>query len=83
MKPIDPAGVEGRHVVIAEHQPEYIPLPACVRDDVVHTRWRFSLRERIAVLFGRSIDLELLTFKRPLQPLLLYVQGMAPRIEDD
>jgi len=82
MKPIDPADAKGVCTLFAKDQPQYQPLPARVRGATVHTRWRLSFRERIAVLFGRSIDLELLTFGRPLQPLLLYVQGMEPQSEE-
>lgn len=64
-KPID-----GTHVVYAADQPEYQPLPVWRRESgAVVTRWRLTWRERFALLLGRSLYLEVLTFGRPLQPL--------------
>jgi len=56
----------------AKNQPEYLPLPSYrTEDGTVVTRWRLSLRERLAVLFRGSIWLTILTFNRPLQPVML------------
>lgn len=82
MKPIDPVGAAERAVTFAENQDEYQALPARVGGDTVYTRWRLTLRERLAVLLGRCIDIEILTRGEPLQPLLPYVQGMEPTEED-
>lgn len=48
------------NVVIAENQPEYLKLPACVlyQEDgcvSVTTRWKLSFIERIVVLFTGDI----------------------------
>lgn len=80
MKPIDPK-THGQYVNFAADQPEYHPLPARVQDGIAHTRWQLTWRERLAVLFGRRLDLELMTFGRPLQPILPYVEGMEPKEE--
>lgn len=62
--------IDGTHVVYAADQPEYLPLPVWRRESgAVVSRWRLSWRERWAVLLGRDIYLEVLTFGRPLQPL--------------
>ena len=80
MKPIDPK-TEGLFVNFAADQPEYHPLPARMHNGIAYTRWRLTWRERLAVLFGRGIDIELMTFGRPLQPILPYVEGMEPKEE--
>ena len=60
--------------VFAKDQPGYIPLPAHVGPDgTVTTRWRLSFIERLTVLIGGSIWLQVLTFDEPLQPVKLMV----------
>ena len=67
-------------VVFAKDQPQYIPLPAYVDPNgVVVTRWKFSFKERLNILFRGCIWLELLTFGRPLQPVRLSVD--SPTVE--
>jgi len=60
------------NIVYAEHQPEYIPLPA-FRDDKgeVVSCWKLSVRERVKILFTGKIWLDLLTFNQPLQPIII------------
>ena len=59
-------------IVYAEDQPEYTPLPAWKGPDGLRvTRWKLTWRERLDVLLGGSIWLRILTFDRPLQPVLL------------
>lgn len=69
--PVSPSKpVDGGHVIYAENQPQYQPLPAWVRQGgQVVTRWRLTWRERIAVLLGHDLYLEQLTFGSPLQAL--------------
>lgn len=63
---------EDEMVIYAKDQPEYIPLPAWKGPDGMRvTRWTLTFRERMAVLFGGSIWLTLLTFNKPLQPVKL------------
>jgi hypothetical protein len=82
MKSISPIipGFESEEVVYAKNQPEYIPLPALPVEDGTRiiTRWRFSWRERIRVLFSGDIYLWVLTFKGPLQPVMLDTE--APQL---
>lgn len=73
MKPVNVSPskpVEGGHVVYAADQPEYQPLPVWKKPQgEVVSRWRLTWRERLAILLGRDLYLEVLTFGRPLQPL--------------
>lgn len=56
----------------AKDQPEYIPLPSHRQPGgTVTTRWRLSWKERLLVVFGGSIWLQVLTFNEPLQPVKL------------
>lgn len=57
------------HVVIAENQPEYLPMPAYIWDDQVITCcWKLSLRERISLLFSGKLWHSVWTFSKALQP---------------
>jgi len=55
------------------HQPEYRPLPMWADNTLEGrrvSRWTLSWKERFQILFGGSIWITVLTFGRPLQPLL-------------
>ena len=76
MKPVSPVAYDPKtrwgvsEVTFAKTQPKYNPLPALkFKDGLVVTRWSLSWKERITVLFGGSIYLGLLTFRKPLQPI--------------
>lgn len=74
MKPIVPPLC---NVTYAKDQPEYTPLPA-YRDDTdpttsLVTLWELSDDELIEVQKTKKIYLKVLTFNKPLQPLLLSV----------
>ena len=57
-------------VTYAKDQSEYLALPALrFSDGLVVTRWRFSLIERLQILFGGSVYVGVLTFNKPLQPI--------------
>lgn len=62
------------NVVYAKHQPEYIPLPACVSGNRATFCWELSLRERLDLLFKGRIWQQVLTFNKPLQPQRLSIQ---------
>lgn len=76
MQPVKPDldVVLGSEVVIAKAQPPYLPLVAHMYRDTVAAapvvmRWRFTLRERIAILFGRDLYHQVLTFGKPYPPM--------------
>ena len=78
MKPVDlkTAGFENV-IVFAEDQPEYQPLPAVETEPgVIWTRWEPTTDERKAIAEGKRIDLFIWTFRRPLQPIALAVEGV-------
>lgn len=63
---------ESELIVYAKDQPGYQPLPAWKGPDGLRvTRWKLSWRERLKVLVGGSVWLQILTFDRPLQPVLI------------
>lgn len=72
-KNVDPSQpIDGQHVVYAADQPEYQPLPVWKRSGgQVVSRWRLSWKERLAVLLGRDLYVEVLTFGQPLQPIYM------------
>ncbi len=65
----------GRNVIYAEHQDEYLPLPAYrVPQDEYGTAvccWKLTWRERFRVLLRGRVWHKMLTFNQPLQPQLL------------
>lgn len=65
---------EGVNVVYAENQPEYLQLPAYKREDgEVTCCFSLSLKEKIKVLLTGRIWISILTFNKPLQPILVSV----------
>lgn len=60
------------NVTYAENQPEYRSLSALkMEDGEIVTCWKPSIRERLKILFSGKIWLNVLTFNKPLQPLLM------------
>ncbi|MBU2685696.1 MAG: hypothetical protein KKF27_20835 [Gammaproteobacteria bacterium] len=60
------------NVTFAEDQPEYLPLPALkMPDGQVISCWNLTIIERLKVLLTGKIWLSVLTFNKPLQPLLM------------
>jgi hypothetical protein len=69
-------------VTFAKDQPQYIPLPALLQSDgLVTTRWSLTWRERIQVLFGGNLWLQVLTFNRPFQPVSLSTECPISRAD--
>ena len=63
-------------VIIAEDQPEYIPLPAYQFDDLEGTIafcWKLTWKDRLKVLITGKLWHQVLTFNQPLQPQMLGV----------
>lgn len=81
MMPIDPKPaqpVQGKKVIIAEHQAGVRPLPGWALEDgrtSVLTRWHLTDAERKAILDGDDIWLLISTFGKPLQPLAMATKG--------
>lgn len=69
MKPVE---FPEKNVVLGQDQPEYQPLPVfrSREEGEVISCWRFSIFERLKILFGADLWLRQLTFGRPFQPLL-------------
>jgi hypothetical protein len=74
MKPVDP-GAPGTFTNIAEGQSEYLTLPARISGDEVRTSWRLTFRERLSLLLGKRLNIDVMTFGQPLQPLQPWVEG--------
>lgn len=76
MTPCSPVipGCDLPETVIAKDQPEYQPLPAYVAEDgMVLTRWRLTWRERLLALLRGDVYLFVLTYRHPLQPVVLQI----------
>lgn len=62
-------------VIIAEHQPEYLPLPAFQFANDPSGRvafcWALTWKERLRLLFTGKLWHTVLTFHQPLQPQML------------
>ncbi len=65
MKPVK---FEGHNAILAEDQPQYLPLPVLVVEDCTISCWKLSLWERIKVFFTGILWLEQLNFGQSLQP---------------
>ena len=60
-------------VTYAKDQPEYRPLPVARlhgAEGRVISRWTLTAEERARIAAGEDLYIELLTFGRPLQPIL-------------
>lgn len=79
MEPITPI-IPGNDVPVVEFgvgQAQYKPLPAVRLEDAngtIVTRWHLSWLERLQVLLGGSIWLTMLTFHKPVTPVMLHAE---------
>lgn len=73
MKPIE---TKETNCTYAEHQPEYLPLPAH-RDEkgIVTTCWELSFEELAEICLTKKIYLQTLTFCKPYQPVKMTVEN--------
>ncbi len=73
-------GLEQLEIVYAKNHPEYKPLRALKSPNGrILTRWHPTAEQRAAIADGADIFLQILTFNKPLQPLLLIVaNGFDP-----
>lgn len=84
MNPIDAGAQYGREITIGANQDGVLPLPARYAEDGVEviTRWELSDAERKALIGGADIMLRQMTFGRPLQPLMPWVDGVDSPLDD-
>jgi hypothetical protein len=69
-----------RAVQIAEHQPEYLTLPALITPDGrVVSQWQPTANDLLLLANGVPVTLVLHTFGLPLQPIQMAVGGMDLR----
>lgn len=63
------------HVIVAENQPEYLPMPAYVYDDtqVLTCCWQLTWKERFQLLLTGRVWHSVWTFGGALQPQRLDV----------
>lgn len=81
MKPIE---FKEQNTVFARGQKEYLPLPAYKEPDgKIMTCWRPSLKDRFQILFTGKIWLCILTYNRPLQPLLLSAKYPFEKVKNN
>ena len=88
-------GLQSSEITFAKDQPEYTPIRALVGRSpmagnwiagagrAVLTRWAPSDSQRLAIVKGADIFLELLTFGQPLQPILMIVSDSPDDIAFD
>lgn len=70
-----PVKIEGFNVVYGAGQEEYQPLHAIKNaEGTMITEWELTPEERKAVAEGKNIMLSMMTFNKPLQPVVLYVK---------
>lgn len=66
-----PIAFKQQNCIYAEHQPEYIPLPAYKDiDGTVTSCWQFTILERLKILLKGKMYWQCLTFNSPLQPVM-------------
>ncbi|MCK5017415.1 MAG: hypothetical protein KAS32_10145 [Candidatus Peribacteraceae bacterium] len=71
---MDPIKFEGMNVVLAEDQPQYIPLPVCKEADGKMTSvWKLTDEEKELIAKGGKVCLSQSTFNQPFQPVNLWV----------
>ena len=88
---MEPTTFPEQTMVIAKHQPQYLPLPAHVDDNDPQGRitfcWKLTWRERIRLLWTGLLWQQVLAFGEPLQPqkLLVYKpwRSLMPPIMTD
>ena len=70
-----------QEVLLAENQPEYIALPSIISaglGGVVTTRWRFTWKERLQLLWSGNLWLQQMTFHRNIQPVKIVTVQPTP-----
>jgi hypothetical protein len=65
---MEPIKFDKQNCMYADHQPEYLPLPAYKDNDQTISCWKLNIKERIKILFTGKLWLRQLNFGSPLQP---------------
>jgi len=72
VSPVMPGFSEPYEFVIAEDQPQYVPLPVVLVEGDEHrmiSRWEFTDEERAVIAAGGDLLFHQLTFGKPFQPV--------------
>lgn len=75
---MEPIEFKEQNKVYAKDQPEYLPLPVYEDNEQggrVFSCWSLSFKERITLLFTGKIWINVLNFKKPLQPIRPMVEN--------
>lgn len=78
MTPITPIvpGLDLPVTLLAKDQPQYSTLPVFIdQNGAMVSRWKFTLRERLTLLFTGNLWMIVLTFGQPFQPVKLTVES--------
>lgn len=80
MKPVSPVlkhpAFQMPETLVAKDQPEYDPMPAMVsrgQYGMVTTRWKPSLIERLILIFGGSVYVQMMRFGKGVTPIKVMV----------
>lgn len=78
MEPID---FPNRNVIMGEHQPGVLPLPAHRdKDGIVTTVWQLTPEERLEIFNSGKLVIQIHTLNLPMQPISPTVlkEGLLP-----
>jgi hypothetical protein len=70
---MSPIEFKQMNATLAKDQPQYQPLPVYRADEPegrIISCWKFSIKERLRILFGANLWWSQMTFGKPLQPQL-------------
>ena len=79
MHPVSPVIPDENHneIIVAEHQDEYENLPSIPIENGILTRWKLSDEEKAIVAETGDVYLFMLTFGKPVTPIMLTVDKPA------
>lgn len=84
VSPVIPNSVNGAEVKVAENQPEYRTLPSLAIDDNTFlTRWKVPFLHRLRILFSGNIFIEIMHFRKPIQPLYVDTKPNTVQVAGD
>lgn len=81
MQAVKPASRDNwQELTIAKNQKQYLPIPANWHYPFTETKWRFSLWERIKLLFGGHIHIMFMTFGDPFSPMQISLKPQKTEV---